>query len=112
MFLSTEIFSKRRKIYAWLEEKPEFGIQQHQYMTCLMENLKNGVLIQSNIENGLKTTLLLSLHNDNSTNNLSRSILLLVFAQSGIAQTFMIPVSHHNPKSGQQFVGHEFLTKS
>ena len=24
MFLSTEIFSKRRKIYAWLEEKPEW----------------------------------------------------------------------------------------
>ena len=23
MFLSTEIFSKRRKIYAWFEEKPE-----------------------------------------------------------------------------------------
>ena len=23
MFLSTEIFSKRRKIYAWAEEKPE-----------------------------------------------------------------------------------------
>ncbi len=24
MFLSTEIFSKRRKIYAWSEEKPEY----------------------------------------------------------------------------------------
>ena len=24
MFLSTEIFSKRRKIYAWAEEKPEW----------------------------------------------------------------------------------------
>ena len=23
MFLSTEIFSKRRKIYAWAEEKPQ-----------------------------------------------------------------------------------------
>ena len=23
MFLSTEIFSKRRKIYSWIEEKPE-----------------------------------------------------------------------------------------
>ena len=23
MFLSTEIFSKRRKIYTWIEEKPE-----------------------------------------------------------------------------------------
>ena len=23
MFLSTEIFSKRRKIYSWYEEKPE-----------------------------------------------------------------------------------------
>ena len=24
MFLSTEIFSKRRKIYTWIEEKPEW----------------------------------------------------------------------------------------
>jgi len=24
MFLSTEIFSKRRKIYSWIEEKPEW----------------------------------------------------------------------------------------
>ena len=24
LFLSTEIFSKRRKIYAWIEEKPEW----------------------------------------------------------------------------------------
>jgi len=32
MFLSTEIFSKRRKIYSWIEEKPEYfnnvGAQQ------------------------------------------------------------------------------------
>mgnify|MGYP003481464093 CR=1 FL=1 len=28
MFLSTEIFSKRRKIYAWYEEKPELIIFQ------------------------------------------------------------------------------------
>lgn len=27
MFLSTEIFSKRRKIYAWYEEKPEYNLQ-------------------------------------------------------------------------------------
>jgi len=26
MFLSTEIFSKRRKIYSWIEEKPELAI--------------------------------------------------------------------------------------
>jgi len=27
MFLSTEIFSKRRKIYSWIEEKPEYNYQ-------------------------------------------------------------------------------------
>ena len=27
MFLSTEIFSKRRKIYSWIEEKPEYSYQ-------------------------------------------------------------------------------------
>ena len=29
MFLSTEIFSKRRKIYTWIEEKPELSLSAH-----------------------------------------------------------------------------------
>ena len=29
MFLPTEIFSKRRKIYSWIEEKPELTINDN-----------------------------------------------------------------------------------
>jgi len=33
MFLPTEIFSKRRKIYTWIEEKPELTLKQiNQYL--------------------------------------------------------------------------------
>jgi len=31
-FLSTEIFSKRRKIYTWIEEKPELNYQPFKYI--------------------------------------------------------------------------------
>ena len=44
MFMSKEIFSKRRKIYAWAEDKPELSLgDEHQLSAIKYVRRENGV---------------------------------------------------------------------